>query len=86
MPSEVRSLLASELELDESDVYVTKGLLDQGSLWQLADLDRPDLKDEPPRAWTQPRLREVQRGSADLFQVLEAFAAIVAIVVDDEVL
>jgi polyphosphate kinase len=70
MPAEVRTLLASELELDESDVYVSKGLLDYGSLWQLADLERPDLKDEPARAWTQPRLREVQRGSADPFQVL----------------
>jgi len=47
MPDHTRSLLLDELELDPEDVYVCPTLLDLGDLWEIARLDRPDLK-EPP--------------------------------------
>ena len=72
MSLQVRNLLSAELELDADDLYIAKGLLDLGHLWQLAELDRPDLKDEPARVVTHPRLRNVQKDGdgSDLFAVL----------------
>jgi polyphosphate kinase len=52
----VRQLLADELDLDEADVYVRRDLLDLGALWQLYQLDRPDLKYEPWMPRLDPRL------------------------------
>lgn len=66
MSQQVTNLLAAELEIDAADVYVSKGLLDYAALWQLAGLDRPDLKYSPHRAATPPRL---QRGG-DFFSTL----------------
>ncbi len=53
---EVRGLLLRELELDADDVYEVHGLLDLVSLWSIAGLDRPDLKDEVFAPVTQARL------------------------------
>ena len=53
---EVRGLLLRELELDADDVYEVRGLLDLVSLWSIAGLDRPDLKDELFTPVTQARL------------------------------
>jgi polyphosphate kinase len=47
MSDGVRQLLARELELDDSDIYVVDGPLDLGGLWEIADLDKPALKYEP---------------------------------------
>ena len=72
MSLQVRNLLSAELELDADDLYIAKGLLDLGHLWQLAEIDRPDLKDAPARVVTHPRLRNVQKDGdgSDLFAVL----------------
>ena len=44
MSRQVRELLLAELDLGEEDLFVRDTLLDLGSLWELYDVDRPDLK------------------------------------------
>ena len=58
MDPEVLHLLVSELEITTDDVVKVPGLLDLASLWQLYDVDRPELKDEPFVPATHPRLSE----------------------------
>jgi len=70
MSVEVLDLLVRELELEPTDVYRVKGLLDLSSLWAIYALDRPDLKDEPWTPVTQRRLQGVESQSADLFEAL----------------
>jgi len=72
MSAEVLELLTRELELQPSDVYVSDGLLDLGSMWALTHLDRPDLKEEPWTPTTQPRLRGLGAEVPDLFVVLRS--------------
>jgi polyphosphate kinase len=72
MSAEVLELLTRELELQPTDVYQAKGLLDLGSLTALSHLDRPDLKEEPWTPTTQPRLRGLGAEVPDLFAVLRA--------------
>jgi len=72
---QVRSLLTAELELDADDLYVSKGLLDFGALLQLADLDRPDLRDTPAPTITPVRLRE--DAVSDFFGTLREGAILV---------
>jgi polyphosphate kinase len=67
----VLELLRRELDLEESEVVVTPGLLDLGGLWSLVELDRPELKQEPWVPVTQPRLSNGE-GPPDLFGVLRA--------------
>jgi polyphosphate kinase len=69
MSTEVLELLVRELDLEPSDVYVSRGLLDLVGLWTIYALDRPDLKEEPWTPLTQPRLT-VEEGEPDLFKVL----------------
>jgi polyphosphate kinase len=68
MTPEVLSLLRRELELEETEVFETPGLLDLTALWFFVGLDRPELKLDPWVPVTQPRL--TNGGAADLFQVL----------------
>jgi polyphosphate kinase len=79
MTGQVRRLLAAELSLEEDALYVAKGLLDLGRLWQLVKLDRPDLKDPPAKTWTQPRLSRVEAEveGPDLFAVLREGSVLV---------
>jgi polyphosphate kinase len=72
MSPEVLELLTRELELQPVDVYQIDGLLDMGSLSALAQIDRPDLKEEPWTPTTQPRLRGMGAEVPDLFAVLRA--------------
>jgi polyphosphate kinase len=65
---EVRGLLQRELELHAADVYDVRGPLDLASLFSLAALDRPELKDEPFTPVTQRRLDG--ESPPDLFSVL----------------
>jgi polyphosphate kinase len=58
MDPQILELLLSELEIGRQDVVVVPGLLDLASLWQLHELDRPELKDEPFVPATHPRLSE----------------------------
>jgi len=67
---EVVQLLSEGLDLTEGDVYLQRGPMALGALWQLYAIERPDLKDAPWQPVTQPRLgREV---GGDLFAVLRA--------------
>ncbi len=66
---EVLSLLVRELEVSDRDVLRLPGLLDLTALFALAELDRPDLKDEPLVPVTPARLAS-DDGSVDLFGVL----------------
>jgi polyphosphate kinase len=70
MSDEVLELLCRELELTDADVYVVDAPLDLGGLWQLYDLERPELKDEPWAPQTQPVLSRADT-KPDLFRVLQ---------------
>ncbi len=59
MPHETRALLQRGLELESSDVYEIRGMLDLRGLESIADLDIPELQPEPWSPVTPPRL--VQR-------------------------
>jgi len=63
----ILSLLLEELELDESDVYVKKGPLDNSDLRELVALDRPDLKMPTWVPIVPPRLYE---SDADIFSII----------------
>ncbi|HEX2074790.1 MAG TPA: RNA degradosome polyphosphate kinase [Geodermatophilus sp.] len=58
MDPQILSVLVSELEVNPEDVVHVPGLLDLGALWDLYDLDRPELKDDPFVPATHPRLSE----------------------------
>src|SRR5438477_10436517 len=72
MSDEVLDLLTRELELQPADVYQIDGLLDMGSLSVLAQIDRPDLKEEVWTPTTQPRLRGIAAEVPAVFAVLRA--------------
>ena len=56
--SRVLELLIEEIDVPAEDVLMIPALLDLGSLWQLCDNDRPDLKDPPFVPSTPPRFAE----------------------------
>jgi polyphosphate kinase len=58
MDPQILELLISELEVSRDDVVEVPGLLDLGSLMELYDLDRPELKDPPFVPATHPRLSD----------------------------
>ncbi|MBV8172271.1 MAG: polyphosphate kinase 1 [Candidatus Eremiobacteraeota bacterium] len=70
MSDSVRNLLARELELDDSDIYVVNGPLDLGGLWGIADLEKPALKYEPWLPLTPPQLASSPDQATHLFRVL----------------
>ncbi|MEY2473550.1 MAG: polyphosphate kinase [Actinomycetota bacterium] len=70
MPDDLVALLMRELELEDIDVYRVNGPLDLARLWQIAELDRPDLKDEPWAPVTQPRLMRSDDEPTNFFSVL----------------
>jgi polyphosphate kinase len=47
MPEEMREILRAGLALGDRETYEVRGMLDLTSLWQLADLDRQDLRTAP---------------------------------------
>ncbi len=79
MSRQVRNLLVAELELEDGDVYVVRGLLDLGGLWELHGLDRPELKDAPATSCTQPRLLGggSESEGPDIFEVLKQGSVLV---------
>jgi polyphosphate kinase len=56
MPPATRELLRRGLGLTEDETYEVRGMLDLTSLWQLAEIDRPDLQAEPFTPAIPPRL------------------------------
>jgi polyphosphate kinase len=58
IPERVRNLLREELEIDQEDVYEVSGPLGLSSLFSLATLDRPGLRDTAFTARVPKRLIE----------------------------
>ena len=73
MPPATRGLLLRGLDLEEADCYEVSGMLDLTGLWEIAELDRPDLK---PPSWTPvtpPRLLPPDDDEpADVFAAIRA--------------
>jgi polyphosphate kinase len=74
---QVQNLLAAELEIEASDVYRCNGPLDLGALSAIAELARPDLRDEAPHTYTQVALRAAGGSPPDLFEVLKQGSVLV---------
>jgi polyphosphate kinase len=73
MPRETRELLRRGLGLTEPETYEVRGMLDLTSLWQLVDIDRPDLKVEPLSPAIPPRLLPPDEDEpADVFAAIRA--------------
>lgn len=73
MPPETRELLRRGLGVTEGETYEIRGMLDLTSLWQLVDLDRPDLKVEPLSPAIPPRLLPPDEDEpADVFASIRA--------------
>ena len=66
MSDEMLTRIRAGLGASEDQVYRIEGLLDLADVDQLVDIDRPDLKEEPWRPITQPRLA-VPTTDAELF-------------------
>ena len=62
--------LRDALGLTQRDVYRISGLLDLTCLWQLIDVDRPDLRDAPWEPRVHPRLRADDGEAPDIFAVI----------------
>ena len=81
----LRERLVAGLGVRQDQVYDVEGLLDQADLWQLASLDRPELKPEPwvpvvhprwARAKTPQRLfDEIGRGDLFVHHPYDSFRA-----------
>jgi polyphosphate kinase len=55
---EVLDLLVSEIDVRREEVQRVPGLLDLSALWQVYDIDRPNLKERPFVPATHPRFAE----------------------------
>ena len=62
------ALLMRELDLGPEDVYTHAAPLDLSGLWNVWQLPRPDLKDEPWKSVTPPDLVGTEEGPPDLFE------------------
>ena len=71
MPEETREILRRGLGISNDETYEVRGTLDLSSLWQLVDLDRPDLKPVPWIPTVPPRLQ-----APDDDEPVDMFAAI----------
>jgi polyphosphate kinase len=58
VPQHIRTLLREKLEIDDEDVYESTGLLGLGSLFALATINRPSLRDPPFTPRVPPELTE----------------------------
>lgn len=65
-PEVIRTILITNLQISQYDVYTTSGPLSLSSLWQLHRLEMPELKDPPLFAATPPVLR-----SENMFAVIQ---------------
>jgi polyphosphate kinase len=66
VPERIRRMLLEKLEIDQEDLYASTGPLGLEALFELASLDRPDLRDPPFSSRTPPELIE----NRDVFAVL----------------
>lgn len=67
---EMMELLVEELGLDQGDVYKCPSPIDLAGMWSLWSLPRPDLKDEPHKSVTQPRLSAAGDEQVDIFAAI----------------
>ena len=67
MSQEMLDRLKVGLGVSDDQIYPVDGLLDLADVMQIANLDRPTLKEEPWRPVTQPRLALHEEG-AELFE------------------
>lgn len=73
MPELTRQILRKGIGLRDEDQYEVAGMLDLTALWQLVDLDRPDLKDHPYTPVVPPRLLPPDEDEpADVFAAIRA--------------
>jgi polyphosphate kinase len=68
--ADIRELLCRELDLKPADIYSTSAPLDLAGLLSVADLDRPDLREDAWAPMTPPPLANAGNEAADLFAVL----------------
>ena len=69
--SEIRDLLARELELTSTSVYPLEAPLALGGLWALHGLDRPELREEQWSPVVPPVLRGAEGEVVNLFEILQ---------------
>ena len=69
-PKGLVNQLRDALGLAARDVYRVSGLLDLTSLWQLLEIERPDLRDPAWEPRIHPRLRADDGESIDVFGVI----------------
>jgi polyphosphate kinase len=84
MSQEMRARILDGVGAEPEQLYPIAGLLDLADLTQLARLERPDLKDDPWLAVTQPRIadlgssaaffEEIRRGDVLVHHPYESFA------------
>ncbi len=87
MDASRRGMLASEIGLnDESDTFSDEGMLSMRDLWEIVDINKPELHDEPHRPIDHVKLRGTQNifyairdaGSIFLHHPYESFASSVS--------
>jgi polyphosphate kinase len=66
VPERIRRMLLEKLEIDDEDAYASVGPLGLAALFELAGLERPDLRDPPFSSRTPPELVDCR----DLFAVM----------------
>jgi polyphosphate kinase len=73
MPAAMRRILEKGVGVDPADCYEIPGMLDHTGLWQIAGLDRPDLKLAPYSPVVPPRLIPPDEDEpADVFAAIRA--------------
>ena len=70
-------LLVRELELTPDDVTFHRSPIDLSCLWELLELERPDLKDEPWPPVTAGRIAAAEAGNRPVFDVVRHRALLV---------
>lgn len=67
MPDNIRQILMSNLQVGSYDIYQVNGPIGLSNLWELRDLERPDLKDPV----FQPSLVPPLRSADNIFNILK---------------
>ncbi len=75
--ADVLELLVRELDLTMDDVTFHRAPIDLSFLWQLLDLERPDLKDEPWPPVTAGRIVAAEETDRPIFDVMRHRAVMV---------
>jgi polyphosphate kinase len=70
MPERMLELLVRELEVGEEDVFPCRGMLGLDDLGELAEIDRPDLKDDAWVPRVPHRLARIEGQAPDFFAAI----------------